>query len=94
MLLSQGEFKYGLKNGKWKSWYTSGELKRIENWKDGLLDGEMKYLSETGEVYLTKQFKKGTEISSDKSFLNKIFKKKESTPKDSTQNEVETTEKE
>ncbi len=36
----QGQYRFGTKNGKWKYWNSNGELKRIENWKNGLLNGD------------------------------------------------------
>lgn len=34
-LMEQGNFKYGLKTGEWKTWFPGGELKQLTNWKDG-----------------------------------------------------------
>ncbi len=90
LLLVQGNFNHGLKTGKWKRWYVSGELKKTENYEKGLLNGEKKSFSESGELLETVYYKNGTIVSSeDKSFLSKMFKKEKTAKKDSTQNEPE-----
>ena len=84
LLIKQGEFEYGLKTGKWKVWYKSGELESEEIWKDGLLNGDVKRFSRTGELLSLQKIRKGKEIVPQESFLKKIFHKTESC--DSTQN--------
>jgi len=78
VLLTQGEFKHGLKNGKWKTWYTSGELKEVGNWKDGLKHDIQRYYSETGDVVKEVKYKNGEEVENKKSSgIKSIFKKKD-----------------
>lgn len=93
ILLTKGEFRHGLKEGKWKIWYTSGELKAIENYKNGLKDNIQTYYSENGEIVKEVKYKKGVEIEKkETSFLKSLFKKKEKEEKmvnDSIQNEDE-----
>ena len=93
VLLTQGEFKHGLKNGKWKTWYTSGELKEVENWKNGLKHDVQKYYSERGDIVKEIKYKNGVEIENEEtSFVKSIFKKKdkeETTVNDSINIKVE-----
>lgn len=78
ILLTKGEFKHGLKEGKWKTWYISGELKAVENYKNGLKDNVQTYFSENGEVFKEIKYKKGVVIAKkETSFLKSVFKKKE-----------------
>ena len=39
-LVEEGSFDYGLKNEKWKEWYSNGALKKVINYRDGYKDGE------------------------------------------------------
>ncbi len=90
LLLIQGNFENGLKIGKWKYWYVSGELKQTEPWDKGVLNGEKKLYSESGNIIETVYYKNGSEVfSEDKSFLSKIFNKEKTVEKDTIQNEPE-----
>ena len=96
MLLTTGEFKHGLKNGKWKTWYISGELKEVENWKNGLKHDIQKYYSESGDVVKEVKYKNGEETENEEtSFIKSIFKKKDKEEKavnDSIEIKVEVSE--
>ena len=96
LLLIQGEFKHGLKVGKWKIWYTSGELKSLESWKNGLKHEDQTYYSENGDVITVVKFKNGVEDDGEKtSFIKSVFSKKEKEEKavnDSTEINVEASE--
>lgn len=96
VLLTQGEFKHGLKNGKWKFWYTSGELKVVENWKNGLQHDIQKYYSENGIIVKEIKYKNGVEVENEEaSFVKSIFKKKDKEEKavnDSIEIKVEVSE--
>ena len=39
-LAESGTFNYGLKDGKWKSWYVNGKLKAEVDWSNGYKDGQ------------------------------------------------------
>jgi len=49
-LLVQGIYKLGLKDGKWKYWYSDGELKKVEIWKKGKLNGTQINYTCSGKV--------------------------------------------
>ncbi len=78
VLIKQGEFENGLKTGKWKTWYLSGELRSIETYKSGLKNDIHYYYSEEGEILKEIKFKNGKTVElKEGSFLNSIFKKKD-----------------
>lgn len=78
ILLTQGEFKHGLKSGKWKTWYTSGELKKVENWKEGLKNDTQRYYAENGNLVKEEKYKKGDKIvKTGFSGLKSKFRKKD-----------------
>ena len=77
-LMTQGEFKNGLKEGKWKRWYPNGELKSVENYKHGLKNDIQIYYNKNGDIEKEIMFKNGIEVEdNDKSFFKSIFTKKE-----------------
>lgn len=49
-LLTKGNFKYGLKQGEWKSWHRGGEIKSKEVWKKGVLVGKTYYYNNKGKI--------------------------------------------
>lgn len=49
-LLCKGEFKYGLKDGVWKSWHKGGEIKSKERWKKGRIMGIAYYYHPNGKL--------------------------------------------
>lgn len=65
-LIEKGYFLFGLKNGQWKYWSESGELNRIEEWKEGKLHGWVKNY-EDGVLVEEIHYKNG-EIVSDRSW--------------------------
>lgn len=77
-LICKGYFKKGLKHGLWLSWYTDGQLKCSEKWKNGWLHGDKYVYNDSGVVIKTEKYKKGVLIccSSDtvkrKSFINRL----------------------
>ena len=82
VLIKQGEFENGLKIGKWKTWYLSGELRSIEIYKNGLKNDIHYYYSEEGKTLKEIKFKNGEVVELEEgSFLNSIFKKKDKTDK-------------
>lgn len=46
----KGGYNKGLKNGKWQSWYQSGESESVISWKDGLKNGEFRYYDDKGKL--------------------------------------------
>src|SRR5690606_32923774 len=38
-LLKEGVYRKGLRDGEWREWYSSGRLKRIEEWRMGRRSG-------------------------------------------------------
>jgi len=61
-LAEKGNFSYGLKKGKWKSWYKNGNLKAINNWKKGELSGEYFLQNDSGELLLKGKYSKGKRV--------------------------------
>jgi antitoxin component YwqK of YwqJK toxin-antitoxin module len=49
-LIEQGEFKNGLKTGKWTRWYKNGQIANISNWVNGTLEGEQLAYSDNGVI--------------------------------------------
>ncbi|MCB2196752.1 MAG: hypothetical protein KQH79_12895 [Bacteroidetes bacterium] len=77
-LMTQGEFRNGLKFGKWKTWYKNGELKSVENYKEGLKQDIQRYYNTNGEIEKEVEYKKGVKVDKNNdSFLKKLFKNKE-----------------
>lgn len=56
-LAEQGEFKNGLKDGIWKTWYTNGVVETWEYWRDGVRKGSFYHYNETGETLESGTFK-------------------------------------
>ena len=49
----------GEKNGVWKTFYTDGKLKEEEIYKNGILDGSTRMLSESGNVINERSYRDG-----------------------------------
>lgn len=49
-LAEQGQFKFGLKNGQWKSWYENGNLSSVSQWKAGFKNGEFVVFGNDGAI--------------------------------------------
>lgn len=49
-LAQKGDFRKGLKKGKWMHWRTDGTLICIEQWDKGELSGTSEYFNEKGEL--------------------------------------------
>ncbi|OFX27391.1 MAG: hypothetical protein A2041_10680 [Bacteroidetes bacterium GWA2_31_9b] len=58
-LLVQGSFKLGLKDQVWKYWYSNGELKKVETWNKGKLNGIQVNYSHSGKIQNELNFKDG-----------------------------------
>jgi antitoxin component YwqK of YwqJK toxin-antitoxin module len=58
-LIRKGDFKFGLKNGSWKSWYLNGILRINEAWENGMAQGCWNYYSPAGKLIKTVEYKKG-----------------------------------
>ena len=58
-LAEQGIFKYGLKNGTWLTWYSTGKLKTIRNYSNGVLKGYYANFDTNGSCTDKGKFKKG-----------------------------------
>lgn len=78
----KGEFRSGLKHGKWEFAYYTGDKEKISHYKDGLLHGAYQYFYDNGTVYIDGQFENGEKEGEWTWFTNKgtkdmkgIFKK-------------------
>ena len=58
-LAEKGMLSYGLKVGTWKSWYASGHLKEIVDYKDGQKSGEYKAFNDSGALVTKGKYSKG-----------------------------------
>lgn len=84
LLVEQGFFASGVKDGIWKYWYGNGNLKRVEVWKKGILKSSPAEYDIEGNLLSTKETEQVIEknISEQDSSLVKkpwykqIFKKK------------------
>ncbi|MEL6866456.1 MAG: hypothetical protein AAFP19_18670, partial [Bacteroidota bacterium] len=56
-LIEQGQFKEGLKDGTWKTWYPNGRLQSIRHWKKGEQNGWAETYDEKGELLTQIRFK-------------------------------------
>lgn len=74
-LKEKGEFKKGLKNGNWKSWFKDGSLKSTTNWSKGRLKA-VNLFADNGE--LKSKTKYGTFRNSFTSETKEIFYSKDS----------------
>lgn len=55
----KGNFRSGLKNGLWMSWYANGKLKEQVEWKKGKLNGIKYSFDTTGKVTKIEIYKHG-----------------------------------
>lgn len=58
-LLERGDYSNGIKEGAWYTWYTSGNLKSIINWKEGKMHGVVELYTESGVLVERTQYKDG-----------------------------------
>lgn len=99
-LMMQGEFRNGLKTGKWKRWYKTGELKSVEIYKEGRKHDIQRYYKPNGEIEKEVEYKKGEKVDAkNDSFLKNLFKNNdeeisENDTTDSHNKEVKKTKKE
>lgn len=56
-LKESGEFNYGIKCGKWISWYPSGQIREVIYWKKGQKNGKYRLYAETGKLIAEGCFK-------------------------------------
>ena len=54
--------KWFPKNGEKKTFYRTGELWKVENWKNNLLNGEVCYFCQDGRIYFSATFNLGKKI--------------------------------
>lgn len=69
-LKEKGEFKYGLKEGKWKKWYENGNLLQVSNWEHGSLINEWMEYDENGLITTQANYNKGLLDGDYKEFIN------------------------
>ncbi len=62
-LAESGTFNYGLKDGKWKSWYINGKLKTEVNWSNGYKDGQYLEYDKEGQIEISGTFRKNEKRS-------------------------------
>lgn len=64
LLICKGHYKNGLKQGLWLLWYTDGQLKSTEKWKNGWLHGDRCIYNDSGSIIKKERYKKGNLINS------------------------------
>jgi antitoxin component YwqK of YwqJK toxin-antitoxin module len=52
-------YKNGIPHGKWLTFYPNGNIKSIENWKEGTLNGKFVLYDEEGKKLLECNYKDG-----------------------------------
>ena len=56
-LMEEGQFKYGLKTGLWKSWHPNGLLRQTVNWMNGSINGNFEEFDQTGRKIRSGSYK-------------------------------------
>lgn len=64
------EYLEGVREGEWKFYYSSGELKTIINYKDGKRDGESIIYGKGGEILQKLKFLDGIEVGENEEYKN------------------------
>lgn len=67
-IYSKGEIRLGMKEGEWRSYYRTGELKVVEHYEKGLKEGEYKEYYENGQLEKEMIFKDDEQIGIYKSY--------------------------
>ncbi|MFL0084864.1 hypothetical protein R5N98_03870 [Tenacibaculum maritimum] len=71
MIIEEGKFVYGKKEGNWKKWDSQGNLERVEFWKEGLRNGLCEIYNEEGKVSLRGSYDKGVKTGKWENNFNK-----------------------
>ena len=58
-LIEEGTFKYGRKEGTWKTWYQNGQLAASSSYKKGKKNGESNNFNRQGELIRITHYKNG-----------------------------------
>lgn len=61
-LLEKGQFKYGLKDGIWKSWHNCGTLKSYERWSKGVKNGIAMNYDQEGNLLEVGEYKENKKV--------------------------------
>ncbi len=56
-IMEEGQFKYGLKTGLWKSWYPNGVLRLTVNWLSGTINGDFEEFDPSGRKIRSGSYK-------------------------------------
>ncbi|MBS1509230.1 MAG: hypothetical protein JST86_00200 [Bacteroidetes bacterium] len=60
-LKQKGQYDYGLKTGKWETWYQNGERESVITWDKGLKDGKFEWYDASGKLLKSGNYKAGKE---------------------------------
>ena len=66
----EGYYILNKREGEWKFYYSSGELKTIINYKDGKRDGESIIYGKGGEILQKLKFLDGIEVGENEEYKN------------------------
>lgn len=88
-LITKGNLKEGKKVGVWKSWYENGNLKLIQTFTNGLLDGNSEYYDRQGNLITSHQYKKGDLITEEENKGFSLFKSQNTSDSTSVNNQHE-----
>ena len=72
----QGQYRYGLKEGKWLLWGPNGCLKERQSWKSGLKQGKTILYDSVGVEKAKVRYKHGLEVKQKDHKISKWLKKK------------------
>lgn len=75
-LLQKGNFKLGLKHGRWLKWHSNGELAEISSWRHGKLHGERQIFNDSGIATTKEEYRHGVlkKMPPDSANKKRIFK--------------------
>lgn len=73
-LVAKGNFVYGLKDGEWMYWSSTGYLSKVEHWKEGVKSGKEQIYSVQGTLKETITYTtKGTERQTSDSLIESTY---------------------
>lgn len=72
-LAEKGSLYYGVKQGKWKTWYPNGNLKTIVEYRRGKKHGNVSCYTEGGVLIKTRKYKRGHVKERQDNILNVVL---------------------
>lgn len=63
VVLEEGEFKDGNKNGLWYTYHPNGRVSYVFSYENGIKDGKWKQYDENGRLVMTIVYKNGIKVA-------------------------------